>query len=430
MFAFVLSFFLAFFGAFHPAPPKGVVALKNATIYTVKNGVIPSGTVLIKDGKITAVGANVTVPNDAQVIDCTGKSIYPGLIDGGSQIGLHEIGSIAETQDENELGNITPQMQALTAVNPNSVVIPITRVNGVTTGLAMPTGGLFPGTAALINLYGYTPQQMYTGFKGVVLNFPSTGRFGGFDRRSDEDIEKASKKAMEELNQTWQKALDFVRIQAAYNASTATHLPEYAPEMEALAPVVKKEMPLLVEVNAAKDILAALDWIKAKGMKAILTGCAEGWRVADKIAASQLPCVVGPILSMPTRDSDRYDRAYGNAGLLHKAGVKIAIRSEDSDNGNVRNLPYHAGYAAAFGLGKDEALRAVTLDAAEIFGVADHLGSIEVGKDATLFVTTGDPFEPKTQVLQIFIDGYNVPVISRHTELYKEFLQRNPGLNK
>lgn len=431
MLALLFSLLFTFFGYSNPnfsdVPPKGTVALKNATIYTVKNGVIQNGTLLMKDGKITAVGTNVAIPADAQVIDCTGKSIYPGMIESGSQLGLLEIGSIAEAQDHDEMGNITPQMQALTAVNPNATAIPVTRTSGVTTALTVPTGGLFAGTAALINLHGYTPEQMYAGFKAIAMNFPSTGRRGGFDRRTDDEIEKASKKALEELNKTWSQAVEFVRIQKAYNAATAGRMPEYAPEMEALSLVVKKEMALLIEVNSAKDILSALDWIKGKDLNVIFSGCSEGWRVADKIAAANVPCIVGAVIALPTRASDRYDRAYANAGLMHKAGVKIALRADDSGNGNERNLPFNAGFAAAYGMGKEAALRAVTLAPAEIFGVADRLGSLEVGKDATLFVTDGDPFEPKTQVQQVFIGGYNIPLVNRHTELNKEFLQRNPG---
>ena len=198
--------------------------------------------------------------------------------------------------------------------------------------------------------------------------------------------------------------------------------------MDQLAKVIAGELPLLVEVNAASDIVAAIDWIQSKNVKAILTGVAEGWRVADKIAAAKLAVVAGPMLSIPTRPSDRYDAAYTNPGKMAKAGVKVVIRSNDAEN--TRNLPFNAGFAAAYGMGKDEALKAVTINAAEVFGVADRLGSIETGKDATLFVSTGDPFETKTQIKHVFIDGYRVPMSNRHIKLYQEFLERSPGLEK
>jgi imidazolonepropionase-like amidohydrolase len=402
-------------------PRNGKFLLQNATIHTVTNGIIENGSVLIVNGKIEAVGKNL-LAGDAEVIDCTGQFIYPGMMDGGSRLGLVEVNSLAETQDFAEIGQVSPNMQALVAVNPNSIAIPVTRVSGVTTTLAVPSGGLFPGTAALINLNGYTSDQMYAGFKGVVLNFPSSARRSTWDRRSDEDIKKEAEKAQKTLNEIWERATTYHQLK---NAKAEL---QYYPEMDQLAKVIAGELPLLVEVNAASDIVAAIDWIQSKNVKAILTGVAEGWRVADKIAAAKLPVVAGPMLSIPTRPSDRYDASYTNPGKMAKAGVKVVIRSNDAEN--TRNLPFNAGFAAAYGMGKEEALKAVTINAAEVFGVADRLGSIENGKDATLFVSTGDPFETKTQIKHVFIDGYRVPMSNRHIKLYQEFLERSPGLEK
>ncbi|EOZ97739.1 putative amidohydrolase [Indibacter alkaliphilus LW1] len=402
-------------------PRNGNFLLQGATIVTVTNGTIENGSVLIEQGKIKAVGNNIPA-GDAEVIDCSGHYIYPGMFDGGSRLGLVEVNSLAETQDFAEIGQVTPNMQALVAVNPNSVAIPVTRVSGVTTTLAVPSGGLFPGTAALINLNGYTPDQMYAGFKGVVLNFPSSARRSTWDRRSDEDIKKEAETAQKTLNEIWERAITYHKLQ-----SSGAEL-QFYPEMEQLSKVISGELPLLVEVNAAADIEASLKWIKEKEVNAILTGVAEGWRVADKIAEAGLPVIVGPMLSIPTRQSDRFDAAYTNPGKMAKAGVKVVIRSNDAEN--TRNLPFNAGFAAAYGLGKEEALKAVTINAAEVFGVADRMGSIEVGKDATLLVSTGDPFETKTQIRHVFIDGYRVPMSNRHIKLYQEFLERSPGLEK
>jgi imidazolonepropionase-like amidohydrolase len=337
---------------------------------------------------------------------------------------------LPESRVASEIGDLTPQMMALTAVNPNGVAIPVTRVNGVTTVITEPSGGMLPGQAALIDLHGYTPEQMFAGFHGVVLQFPTTGRRGRFDRRSDEDIKQAADKALKKLDDAWDGAELYHRIDSTYQASPeAGRRPEYVPQMTALLPVVRGEQALIVHVDAARDIEAALEWVQKRGVeRVILSGVSEGWRVADKIAEAGIPCLVGPVLSIPTRDSDRYDKAYANAGLLHKAGVKIALRTGDTEN--VRNLPYNAGFAAAYGLGKDEALRAVTITPAEIFGVDSQVGSLEVGKNATLFVADGDPFETKTDILHVFIDGYQIPMESRHTRLYDEFLNRNPGLQK
>ncbi len=408
-----------------PKGKYGNVALTNATIETVTKGTIQNGTVLIVDGKIAAVGSNVSVPKGTEVIDCKGQFIYPGMIDAGTNLGMSEISSVARTTDFNEIGEVIPQMKALTAVNPNASAIPVTRVSGVTTALSIPTGGMLSGTAALINLHGYTPDQMFAGFEGIVLNFPNTGRRGFFDRRTDEEIKKASDKALASLNDVWEKATQYQKLDSATKGKAG-----YYPELQALIPVLRGEQTLLVEVNASKDIQAALKWLKEKKVKkSILTGVAEGWRVADEIAKSGIPVITGGVLELPTRDYDRYDKAYANPGLLKKAGVKVAIKSE-SNNNNYRNLPYHAGFAVAYGMNKDDALKAITIIPAELFGVANKLGSIEVGKSATLFICNGDPFETKTQVSHVFIEGWSMPMVSRQTELYNEFLKREPGVKK
>jgi imidazolonepropionase-like amidohydrolase len=398
----------------------GTFALINARVETITNGKLENTTVIIRDGVIHAIGPNETIPPGAQVIDCKGLTIYPGMIDGGTRLGLQEIESISVTQDYDEMGELTPEMDALTAVNPNSVLIPVTRVSGVTSVIAAPSGGLFPGTAALINLQGYTPDQMYGGFKAIVMNFPSTGRRGWYDRRTDEDVKKDGEKAMKKLNETW----DRVALYASIDSSTMGKA-DYNPEMAALVPVYRGQATAMIEVNKESDILASLKWIKEKKIKAILTGVAEGWRVADSIKVANVPVITGPVLATPTRDTDHYDQAYKNAGLMQKAGVKVALRTNDAEN--VRNLPFNAGFAAAYGMGKEEALKAVTIIPAEIFGVSDQVGSIEVGKKANLFVSTGDPFEPATQIKFLFIEGWNIPMESRQTLLYEEFLHRQPG---
>ena len=403
----------------------GTFALTNASIETVTKGVISNGTVVIKNGKIVSVGTQVQIPADAKVIDCKGLWIYPGMIDSGTHLGLLEFGMVNPATDVTELGDVIPQMQALTAVNPNSAAIPITRVSGVTTTLTVPEGELFTGTAALINLHGYTPDQMYAGFQGVVLNFPKTGRRGFFDKRTDEEIRKATEKTMARLNDVWDKAVQYHKLDSATKGKM-----QYYPEMQSLLPVVRGERTLIIVTDAAKDIQAALKWIADKKIKnVILSGVAEGWRVADEIAKTGIPVIAGPVQALPSRDYDRYDKAYNNPSLLKKAGVKVALKTDD-ENLNYRNLPYHAGFAVAYGMSREDALKAITIVPAEIFKVADKLGSIEEGKSATLFVCNGDPFEPKTDVLHVFIDGWMIPMESRQTLLYDEFLQRTPGLTK
>ncbi len=397
---------------------SGKFALTNATIYTVTDGVIENGTVVINNGIIDAVGTDVSIPSDAIVIDYSGQEIYPGMIDSGTQLGLVEIGSIEESRDFNEYGDITPQMEALNVVNPNSEAIPVTRVSGVTTVVTRPSGGVLPGIAATINLFGYTPNQMYAGSKGMVINFPNSGRRW---RQTQEEADRARERALKMLDETWDKA-------EVYSTVLASEESRYYPEMEAITRVINGELKAYIEVNAAKDILSAIDWVEERELSnVVFTGVAEGWRVADEIADAGIPVIAGPVLSVPTRSSDSFDAAYRNPGIMQQAGVKVALRTNDTENS--RNLPYNAGFAAAYGMGREEALKAITINAAEIMGIDNEIGSIEVGKKANLFVATGDPFETTTQILDVFIDGYQVPMTSLQIELYEEFLNRVPGLN-
>lgn len=400
-------------------PRTGKFLLQNATVVTVTKGTLTNTSVLVENGKIAQVGTNISA-DGAEVIDCSGMFIYPGMIDSGTRLGLVEVSSVPETVDYAEVGNVTPNMQALTTVNPNSEAIGVTRVSGVTTVLTVPTGGLFPGTAALINLNGYTPDQMYGGFKAIVMNFPSSGRRGRFDRRSDEDVKKDSEKALKDANEIWDNAKKYLELK---NAGAEL---QYYPEMDQLSKAVSGELPLLIVVDAASDIQNAIKWVEGKNIKVIFSGVAEGWRVADEIAKAGIPVITGPVQELPTRQSDRYDTPYANAGKMAKAGVKVALRTDDEEN--VRNLPFHAAFAAAYGLGKEEALKAITINPAEIFGIADQYGSIEAGKRANLVISTGDPLETSSQIHHVFIDGYRVPMSNRHIRLYQEFLERSPGL--
>ena len=403
----------------------GPFLLKNADIYTVTDGVV-KGDILISGERIADIGINLTA-NGAQVIDCTGKRVYPGFIDAGRYLGLREVESISLTTDYNELGDFVPNMKALTAVNPNSVNIPVTRTNGVTTVLTMPRGGMFPGQAALIDLHGYTPQQMYAGFEAVRMDFPSSGKRGRWDRRSAEDIKKDEEKAAKKMDDIWREAKAYAKMDSAAQADGQS-VGIYNPELAALLPVVRGEAVMLIDVNKKEDILTAIRWVNKHNIRSIFTGVSEGWKVSDSLAMANIPVVTGPVLGLPNREYDRYDVIYRNPGLMQQAGIPVALRTLEVEN--VRNLPFHAGFAAAYGMTTDKALEAITIVPARMFGVADHYGSISLGKVANLFIADGDPFEMKTVISDLFIRGYKVPMESRHTLLYDEFLERDPGLDK
>ncbi|MBB4089313.1 amidohydrolase family protein [Salinibacter ruber] len=411
---------------------QGPFALTNAQVIVAPGDTLDDGTVVIRDDSIAAVGPDVSVPSDAQAFDLSGQMVYPGFIDSGTHLGLAEIGSLPETRDFNEIGDLTAHMNALTAVNPSTVHVPTTRVHGITSVITEPENGILPGTAALIGLHGYTPEQMHLGDVTLTkLNFPSVGRQGPSDDRSPETIQKEAEKALTQLNDLWAQAERYARIDSAVaEQPEARRQPEFVPAMEGLLPVIRGEQPLMISANAAADISKALDWAEERGVldQLILSGALEGWRVADEIAAANVPVLVGSIMQPPSRESDRYDKAYRTPALLHDAGVTVALRSGKTEN--VRNLVFHAGFAAARGLGKTEALRAITTNPARIFGVADQVGTIEAGKRANLFVADGDPLQPATDVQHLFIDGYKLPLENRATKLYDEFLNRNPGLTK
>jgi len=403
---------------------KGIFLLKNATLHTISSGVY-KGDILLKDGIIAEIGTLIRNVQNATTIDCTGKHIYPGFIDSGSRLGLVEIDAVSVTNDFNELGDFVPHMKALTAVNPNAVAIPVTRVNGVTTVFAKPDGGTFPGTGALIDLFGYSPEQMSSGSERVIMRYPSTGKRGRWDRRSEEDVKKDAEKALKNINDVWESAVQYMKIDSVSREEKQIWMTNN-PQMASMLPIVKGEQPLFIEVNAKNDIESALEWVDSKKMKAVFTGVAEGWRVADKLAKANIPVITGPVLSTPRRDNDRYDAAYTNPSKMAKAGVKVALRTDNAEN--TRNLPFNAAFAAAYGLGIENALRAITLTPAEIFGVADKYGSLEKGKVANLFVADGDPFEMKTKIEKLFIRGWSIPLESRQTLLYDEFLERTPGV--
>lgn len=410
-------------------PGFGKFAITNATIHTVTNGTIENGIILIDGEKITFVGEKAKITPDYQQIDASGKHVYPGFMDSGTQLGLLEIGAVAVTNDQAELGDFNPHVRAFTAINPSSVSIPVTRVNGVTHVMSIPVSGRIAGKATLIDLYGYSPDSMAVLSNSALhLNLPASQKRGWWDDRSEEEVKEAYEKGMKELNEFWKKAEFYNRMMTAYEQNpNGKKRPDKDEKMDAMREVVTGKIPVIISASKKKEILDAIEWTKEReNARFILAGVEEGWRVAEEIAEAGLPCLVATLYT-PERDHDNYQRPYQNPGKLHEAGVKVAIATGETEN--VRNAPYHAGYAAAYGMGTEEAVKAVTINPAEIFGVADKLGSLEEGKQANLFISDGDPFEPMTTIEQVFIRGYKIPMVSRHTQLYEEYLDRDAVKN-
>lgn len=402
---------------------SGVYAITNVAIHPVSGPAMATGTIILKDGKISAVG-KAEVPPEAVVVDGTGLSAYPGLFDAGTAIGLTEIGSVAGTRDDSEIGGVQPDLLTSTALNPHTEYLPVARANGVTTVLSGQWGDLICGQAAVCRLSGWVPKDMVVQDRaGLVVNWPTIRR-----PEVEEEPKEPKKKdkgspeeRLKELRAVFRAARLFaVRTEAARKGEAPA--PERDLRLEAMVPYVRGERPVIFNADWADDLAAILKFSEEFGVRPIIAGGAQAWKVADQLAAKKVAVLVGPVMGLPPSPFDPYDSVYFNAARLWKAGVKFAIRTNDSSNS--RNLPYHAAMAAAHGLPREEALKAVTLYPAEILGVADRLGSLDVGKSADLILTTGDPLEVVTDVVGVFISGRPMSLETRHTRLYAKFRER------
>jgi len=406
---------------------KPAIAIRNATIVPVSSPTIPNGTIVFNQGLITAVGASVSIPPNATVIDGTGLFVYPGLIDAGSHVGLEEISAVPGTVDTAELGDINPNARAEVAVNPHSNVIPVTRVNGITSVVTEPEGGIISGSSAMIQLAGWTPQEMTLKAPlAMHIRFPRL-RNNPFDETPQD--EEAAKEATKAYTKQIDKLRDILRDAQAYAKASAarTNHPDIKRIdrdliLEALVPVIEGREPVVMHANLERDIRAALKFADEFKLKVILADAEDVARVIPELKSRNIPVILGPILSLPPREDDPYDLDFTNAKTLYDAGIPFAIQSGDAHN--ARNLPYQAAACAAFGLPKEVALRAVTLAPAQIFGVADKIGSLETGKLANIIVTDGDPLEIVTHVKRLFIGGEEITLDTNQTLLYEKFKAR------
>lgn len=402
------------------APAPAAYAIRNATLVPVVGPRVSGGTIVLRGGRIEAVGAQVTPPADAQVIDGTGLFVYPGLFDCGTTLGLIEIGSVPGGNDQQELGDFNPHDDALTAVNPSSELIPTVRANGVTTVITAAGGGLVSGQAALIDLAGWTPQEMaILPRAGMVVTYPRAGGRRG-PRRGGGDQPEQLDQRTRALRDFFADAQAYADIKARLAAGGAGTQEARLP-MEAMVPVVRGESPVIFDVETAEQIRGALALADSFHLRVILRGATQAWRLADTLAARQVPVVVGPTTSAP-RDEEPYDAYYANPGALSRAGVRIAFQTASASD--ARNVAYNAALATAYGLDPEEALRALTINPARIFGVADRYGSLEPGKVADVIVTTGDPLDARTDYRYVFIRGRLIPKDDRQTRLYEQYRAR------
>jgi imidazolonepropionase-like amidohydrolase len=427
--ALCASAFSALMFSFFPAPAQAqTYAIRGATIHTMAGDPIRNGTVVISNGKIAAVGANVSIPGGAQVINAAGLHVYPGLMDAVSQLGLVEIPQgAAGTVDLNELGDWNPHIMAASAVHPPSELIPVARANGVTHTLSVPGGGVISGQGVLMHLAGWVMDEMAIRRAGaLVVQWPTLstgGGFGGFGfggarRRPFNEVKQEYDRRVQELADWLDRARHYQ--QALEKGSQANF--ERNLKLEGLLPYLQGKLPVLVHANDHREIKDAVEFCEKHKLKMILARGREAPKVAALLKEKNIPVILGAAHQLPASEDEPYDQPFSIAGQLYQAGVKVAVATFDTSD--VRTLPYEAANYVPFGLPREEALRAITVNPAQFFGIADQLGTIEAGKLGNLIVTTGDPLEITTQVRYLFIAGKLTSLDNKHRQLYEKYLAR------
>lgn len=402
------------------------VAIIGAALHPVSGPAIAAGTIVFAAGKIVALGSagTVPVPAEAERIDGAGLRVYPGLIDPYTALGLTEISSVRGTIDSREVGRINPGGRVELAYHPESELLPVTRSNGVLiAGVAPDGGGILPGQAAAMQLDGWTWEEAtLRPAIGMVVNWPGMLLVRGEGAASDERQKETRETALRALRQAFADARAYRDGKRA--APGGRRSPSFATDVrwEAMVPVLERRVPLFVQADEILQIEAAVAFARAENVRLVLVGGYDAPEAAALLARHDVPVIVSAIHRLPRRRGDPYDAPYTVPARLAAAGVRFAIAN--GGTWNERNLPYAAATAAAYGLPADQALRAITLDAARILGVEDRVGSLEVGKDATLIVTTGDPLEQPSRVVRAWIGGRAVDLNDRQKTLHEKYREK------
>ncbi len=399
--------------------------IKGGTLVNPGAHPMPNTDILIRNNRIVAIGAAATATN-AKIINASGKFVYPGMIDSNTGIGLSEIGGFQTMNLRSEMGQFNPHMKALVALNVESEILGVTRMNGVTTVMTSPTGGAISGQAALINTAGWTWEDLAVmKSAGMMINPPGLngaggrggrgGGGGGFGGRGGGAGDPA---AAAKLAADFES---FMTTSKEYDASRAAGTAKLDLIYEAMRPLFRKEVPALITATTETGIRGAIAFGEKWGMRVVIMGGNDAWKVRTLLAEKNVPVILGSIESAPGDDVP-YDIIYAQPGLLYDAGVKFAFSTGDGTN--ARHVAFHAALAVAYGLKPEGALKALTIWPAEILGADKEIGSIAVGKLANLFITTGDPMDMRTQVDEVFIKGREVPDDDRHNRLYLKYKAR------
>ena len=416
--------------------------IRNVTVHPVTGPNVDNASVLVVDGKISEIGPKIAVAKTMKTIDGKGLHLYPGMINSATEVGMSEISAVRESADTNEIGQFDPQLRAAIAVNPSSEHIAVTRANGITAVMVMPAtagggegrrggGGasqVISGQAGLMHLDGWTWEEMAINRSAAMeLKFPviqtTPARFAemaaamGMPRTTYAEQKRNYDKAIIEMHEFFEQAHRYQKAKAAKEPTLKADL-----RFEAMIPVLEGKTPVMMMISKAKSVKDAVDFADREKIKIVIAGIDEFGDYAALLKAKNIPVIVGPTLELPNNEDDPYDQKPSLPGQLYKAGVKIAFATFDVQF--ARNLPYQAATAVPYGLPYEEALKAVTINPAEIFGVADKIGSIEKGKWADMILTDGDPLETKTQIKHMFIKGHDVDLSSKHTKLYEKYMGR------
>ena len=406
-------------------PPQSErIALRGATIHTVTQGVIANGTIIFEAGKITAVGANIAIPAGTKIVDVTGKHIYPGLIDAYSTVGISEIGAVDMSNDVNEVGDFNPNVRTDVAVNAESRHIGTSRSQGVLTTLTTPGGGLISGMSSAMALEGWSWEEMSLE-SAAALNVnwpnPSQGRGGRGGRGGGGGPEGGNRVTYEERVQQLKNY--FAEARAYRDAVAAGEQVRTDARYMAMIPALDRKIPVVVSASGTSQINDAITWAKQENLRLIIRGGDDAIHVAARLRAENIPVILTSTMDAPNRDHEGYDAAYSRAAQLHKAGVKFAI-SGGSGSLYTDRLPYEAGVAVAFGLPEEEAIKAVTINAAEFMGLADRLGSLEPGKQATFLITTGTPIDTRSDILQAYIQGRELDMNDIQKHFFEKYMEK------
>lgn len=421
------------------AAPAQTILFTDAVVHTVSAGTIPKGAVLVQSNKITGVfgGTNseplrLKLPGDTTLIDLHGQHLYPGMIVLNSALGLSEIDAVRATQDADEVGDFVPDVESWVAVNPDSQLLPVARVNGIAYFEPAPRGKTVSGQSALLAMDGWTWEQMLVKAPAALHLFwpdfnldvrPKESLRDGSKAKSLEEQDKERRKKIQDLTDFFADARAYAKAAAATNGESPQ---EKNPAWEAMLPALRGEIPVIIHADEFRQITSAAGWAATNELRAVIAGGRDAWMAADLLASNHIAVIYDGVFSQPSRDTESYDSRFTAPGILRKAGVTLALSVGAGGFGamSTRNLPYHAAQAMAFGLSEDDALKAITLVPAQIMGVADRLGSIEAGKDATLFICDGSVFDIRSNVTRMWIAGHEVSLENRHTQLYEKYRNR------